>query len=220
MDGYLIPAIEHRVETRVSNSTFIATIAPAFSIDQARNFIAQISDEFRDATHNVPVYIIGHGTSKTTHSNDDGEPSGTAGRPALAVLEGSGLGDTALVITRYFGGTKLGTGGLVKAYSDAARQVIDSVPKAEKVQVHKLRLQIPYSFFEIISRIIKSSGGTILTQDFKAQVTLIATVPVNAYPAFEKRVTEATSGNFFPEILARNQSAKIAQNNSTFEERD
>jgi uncharacterized YigZ family protein len=212
MDGYPIPASEHRIETKVSNSRFIASISPAFTVDQARDFIMSTSDDFKDATHNVPVYIIGHGSSKITHANDDGEPSGTAGRPALAVLEGSGLGDTALVITRYFGGTKLGTGGLVKAYSDAARKVISLVPKALKVQVHKIKLEIPYPLFENISRIIKSSGGTIITQDFTELVTLIATIPANNYLGFEKIISETSGGKIHPLVLARNQSAKINQN--------
>lgn len=213
MDGYLIPATEHRIETRVSNSRFIATISPAFTIDQARDFISGISDKYQDATHNVPIYLIGHGSSKTTHANDDGEPSGTAGRPALAVLEGSGLGDTALVITRYFGGTKLGTGGLVKAYSDSARKVISSVPKAVKVQVHKFELEVPYPLFENVSRIIHSSGGSIITQEFTEVVTLVGTIPVKKYPDFERLITESTRGKNLPQILARDQSAKIIQTN-------
>ena len=97
------------------NSRFIATLAPVFSPEEARTFIAHIKKEFADASHNVPAYIIGGGNTVTEFCSDDGEPSGTSGKPALAVLRGSGLGDVAVVITRYFGGTLLGTGGLVKA---------------------------------------------------------------------------------------------------------
>ena len=110
MNRYFIPARETRTEIIVVNSRFIATAAPAFTVDEAKAFVARIRAEFADASHNVPAFVVGHGSSVIAHCSDDGEPSGTAGRPALAVLQGSGLGDAA-VVTRYFGGTKLGTGG-------------------------------------------------------------------------------------------------------------
>ncbi|MBT7818395.1 MAG: YigZ family protein, partial [Chloroflexi bacterium] len=129
----IIPAKQVETEIRVSNSRFISNAAPVFSVEEAKQFIAQIKEKYGDANHNVPVFIIGHGASITAHSSDDGEPSGTAGRPALSVLQGSGFGDIVVVITRYFGGTKLGTGGLVRAYSDSMRAVLEKMPKAEKV---------------------------------------------------------------------------------------
>ena len=113
-DAYLLPAEEVRRELTVSNSRFIATLAPVSSVNEAKAFVARIRKEFADASHNVPAYIIGGGNSITEYCSDDGEPSGTAGRPALAVLRGSGLGDVAVVVTRYFGGTLLGKGGLVQ----------------------------------------------------------------------------------------------------------
>ena len=111
MKRYPIPASETRIEMKVKNSRFIATAAPVFSVDEAKAFIARVRDEFSDASHNVPAYQVGFGPSTIAHCSDDGEPSGTAGRPMLAVVRGSGLGDIAVVVTRYFGGTKLGTGG-------------------------------------------------------------------------------------------------------------
>lgn len=113
-----IPAAETRVELVVVNSRFIATAAPAFSVEAARAFVGRVRGEFADASHNVPAYLIGHGAATIAHCHDDGEPAGTAGRPVLAVVQGSGLGDIAVVVTRYFGGTKLGTGRLVRAYGD------------------------------------------------------------------------------------------------------
>ena len=113
--SYLIPAHEIRRELVVVNSRFIATLAPAFSTDEARLFIKRMRQEFADASHNVPAYIIGGGNNLTDYCSDDGEPQGTSGRPALAVLRGSGLGDAVLVITRYFGGTLLGTGSDLQA---------------------------------------------------------------------------------------------------------
>ena len=99
MQEYAVPASETRVEAKVSNSRFIATAAPVLSVKEAKAFVARIRQEFADASHNVPVYLIGHGGSVIAHCSDDGEPSGTAGRPALAVLQGSGLGDVAVVDT-------------------------------------------------------------------------------------------------------------------------
>ena len=103
----------------------------------------------------MPAFLIGFGNSVTAHCNDDGEPSGTAGRPILAVLQGSGLGDIAVVVTRYFGGTKLGTGGLVRAYSDATKAVLAILPRAEKVPTTQCMLALPYNLLERV----RSAGG-------------------------------------------------------------
>src|SRR5574340_1436809 len=119
----IIPAGERTTEITVVNSRFIADLSPVFSIDEARSFIARIKAKHPAASHHVPAFIIGHGASTTEHCSDDGEPAGTAGRPALAVLKGSGLGDVVVVVTRYFGGTKLGTGGLVRAWRGRLRSV-------------------------------------------------------------------------------------------------
>ncbi|MEJ2487935.1 MAG: YigZ family protein, partial [Anaerolineales bacterium] len=139
-----VPSSEVSAEIKISNSTFISTASPAFSVDEAKEFISQVRVRYSDATHNVPVYIIGHPPSVIEHSNDDGEPSGTAGRPALSILRGSGLGDIAVVITRYFGGTKLGTGGLVRAYSDSMRAVLDKIIRAEKLSTVIAEFTVPY----------------------------------------------------------------------------
>ena len=112
---FLVPAYEIRRETLVANSKFITTIAPARSVEEARILINKVQKEFPDASHHVTAFIIGYGVSQTAHCSDAGEPAGSAGRPTLAVLQGSGLGDVVVVISRYFGGTKLGVGGLVRA---------------------------------------------------------------------------------------------------------
>src|SRR5215207_3109157 len=145
---YSIPLREIRREHVVVNSRFIATLAPVFSIDEARAFIARMKKEFAAASHNVPVYIIGGGNTVTEYFSDDGEPSGTAGRPALAVLRGSGLGDVAVVVTRYFGGTLLGTGGLVKAYTEATQLVAEAVGRGRRIPVHVVMAAIPYNLLE------------------------------------------------------------------------
>src|SRR5215208_5815551 len=164
--SYSIPLNEIRLEHVVVNSRFIATIAPVLTVEEARAFMARIKKEFADASHNVPAYVIGGGNTVTEYISDDGEPSGTAGRPALAVLRGSGLGDVAVVITRYFGGTLLGTGGLVKAYTESAQLVVNAVERGRRVPVHVAMVAIPYNLLERVRLLVARQGGMILNEDF------------------------------------------------------
>lgn len=202
---YPVPARETRVEIRVNNSRFIATLAPAFSVDEARAFVERMRQEFADATHNVPAYVVGHGSSVTAHCNDDGEPSGTAGRPVLAVLQGSGLGDAAMVVTRYFGGTKLGTGGLVRAYGDAARAVLAEAPRAERVPTHTVNVTVPYALFESLRLLIAGYSGNILDETFAAEVTVTAQMAQEKLPAFQDALRELSNGARQAEIVASDE---------------
>src|SRR5512146_1600531 len=177
---YSIPLHEIRREHVVVNSRFIATLAPAFSIEEARAFIARIRKEFSDASHNVPAYIIGGGNTVTEYFSDDGEPSGTAGRPALAVLRGSGFGDVAVVVTRYFGGTLLGTGGLVKAYTESTQLVVNAVGRGRRVAVHVSMLAIPYNLLERLRLVTKRHSGEVLGEDFSGDITLTLQFPVES----------------------------------------
>jgi uncharacterized YigZ family protein len=198
---YLVPLSEIRRELVVVNSRFIATLAPVFSIDEARTFMARIKKEFEDATHNVPVYIIGGGNTVTEYFSDDGEPSGTAGKPALAVLRGSGLGDAALVITRYFGGTLLGTGGLVKAYTESAQSVVNAVGRGQRVPVHMALLAIPYNLLERVRLVVTRQRGEVLGEDFGADVTLTLRVPVDSFEAFQNDLRELSAGKLEAEVI-------------------
>jgi len=203
--GYVVPAREARAEMRVVNSRFIATAAPAFTVDEARAFVERVKREFGDATHNVPAYLVGHGATVVAHCSDDGEPAGTAGRPALAVLRGSGLGDVAVVVTRYFGGTKLGTGGLVRAYGDAVREVLAVLPRAARVPTHTVEIVTPYSLFERLRRLVGAHGGRILDEDFAAQVSVSAQVSVARFPAFRAALQEMSAGTLDAEIIETNE---------------
>ncbi len=198
---YPIPSHEVTAEIRVANSRFIASLSPAASVEEARAYINAIKAKYADATHNVPVFLIGHGDSVTAHCSDDGEPSGTAGRPALAVLQGSGLGDVAVVITRYFGGTKLGTGGLVRAYSDAMRAVLEKVERSARVMTDTVMVAFPYTYLERMRRLVNGCDGIILSEDFMADVTLTARFRVEDTPAFQAQVREMTAGSVSAEII-------------------
>jgi len=205
----LIPASEIRAEMRVVNSRFIATIAPVFSVPEARTFIERISEEFSDATHNVPAYVIGHGSSTIAHCSDDGEPSGTAGPPALAVLRGSGLGDAAVVVTRYFGGTKLGTGGLVRAYGDAVREVISQVPRAVKLPTHTIQINTPYPLFESVRRLVQAHGGQVLEETFTQQVTVLARLPQDRLDGLQIGLQELSRGQLEAQIIDSSESTIV-----------
>ena len=208
-DRYRIPARETRIEITVVNSRFIATAAPVFTVEEAKAFIARIRGEFADATHNVPAFLVGHGSSVIAHSGDDGEPSGTAGRPALAVLQGSGLGDIAVVVTRYFGGTKLGTGGLVRAYGDAVREVLRVLPLAERAPTHTVMAVVPYHLFERVRLSVAEHHGEILDEAFAADVTVTARFAVAHFPAFQDALRELSAGQIQAEIVETSEATIV-----------
>ncbi len=190
----LIPAGPARTAIRVSNSRFIASAAPCPTVEAARAFIAGVRAEMPDASHHVYAYIIGHGATTTLSMTDDGEPPGTAGRPVMAVLRGSRLGDLALVITRYFGGTLLGTGGLVRAYGDAAKAVLAILPRAEKIDRRDLSVTLPYAAYDPARRLVAAHAGSILEETFAADVWLRVSLPLAAIAAFAAELKELTAG--------------------------
>lgn len=185
----------------VINSRFIAALAPAFDIDAARAFMARIKKEFAGASHHVPAYIIGGGKTVTEYFSDDGEPSGTAGKPALAVLRGSGLGDAVLVVTRYFGGTLLGTGGLVKAYTQAAQAAVNAVGRGRRVAALTVMLAIPYNLLERLRLLVARHSGKMLGEDFGADVTLTMQFPVEFFDGFQNDLRELSGGKLQAETI-------------------
>lgn len=196
----IIPAEKREKELKIVNSTFIASLKPTFSVEEAREFIAEIQDKHPNANHHVPAYIIGHPPTTTEHCSDDGEPAGTAGRPALAVLRGSGFGDITIVITRYFGGTKLGTGGLVRAYSDSVRNILEDLPKAQKVKTANTQLTLPYNIYDQTLRLIESYNAKILGQEFQADVTLSVQFRHADFDNFKGEMVELSRGQITPKI--------------------
>lgn len=198
---YSVPLIEIRRELMVVNSRFISTLAPAFTIDEARTFMTRIKHEFADASHNVPVYIIGGGNTVTEYFSDDGEPSGTSGKPALAVMRGSGLGDAVLVITRYFGGTLLGTGGLVKAYTESAQLAVNAVGRGQRVPVHIALIALPYNLLERLRLVVTRQRGEVLGEDFAADITMTVRLPVDTFESFQNDLREMSAGKLQSEVI-------------------
>jgi len=201
MGSYSIPLHEIRREQTVVKSRFIATLAAAFSSEEARAFITRIKKEFADASHNVPAYIIGGGNTVTEYFSDDGEPSGTAGRPALAVLRGSGLGDVVVVVTRYFGGTLLGTGGLVKAYTESTQLVVNAVGRGRRVPVHVAMLAIPYNLLERLRLLVTRQGGEVLEEDYATDITLTIRCPTDSFDAIQNELRELSGGKLKAEVI-------------------
>lgn len=198
---YLIPLNEIRREHVVVNSRFIATLTPVLSPEEARVFIARIKKEFADASHNVPAYIIGGGNTVTEFCSDDGEPSGTSGKPALAVLRGSGLGDVAVVVTRYFGGALLGTGGLVKAYTESTQLVVNAVERGRRIDVHVALLAIPYNLLERVRLMADRNNGEVLGEDYAGDITMTLQFPVEFLDGFQNELRELTGGKIQAEVI-------------------
>lgn len=147
--SYLTVAEEASAELVTEKSRFIAHVSPAASKDAAEAFIASVRDEYRDATHNVPAYVIGK-SQEIMWSSEDGEPQGTAGAPVLRMLVQEGLTDVCVVITRYFGGIKLGTGGLVRAYTQAAKAALEKAGRAEMKEMLSVRISCDYKTYNRI----------------------------------------------------------------------
>ena len=193
-DRYPIPAAEARVELRVANSRFVASAGPVSTVEAARAFLERVRAEMPTANHHVYAYLVGYGGSVTAGMSDAGEPSGTAGRPALAVLRGSGLGDVIVVVTRFFGGTLLGTGGLVHAYGDAVKAVLEVLPRAEKVELRTLLVSLDYATYGACKLLLPIHQATVVSEEFAADVTLMLSLPASEVAALVSALREATAG--------------------------
>ena len=176
-DRYPIPAGPAQIELVILKSRFIARAQYTPTVEAAKAFIAQVSQTYPDASHHVYAFAVGFGASVTHGMSDAGEPGGTAGRPTLAVVKGSNLGDVTVVTSRYFGGTKLGTGGLVKAYTEAAQLVLAELPRAEKVEKRTVTFSVPYNLYERVKRLLEEYETEIDQEDFAVAVTLTVSLP-------------------------------------------
>lgn len=168
-----------RSEIEIKRSRFIASCARTDCEEAAREFIAQIRREFPDARHHCTAFIIHQDTGPdTARSSDDGEPAGTAGNPMLKVLTESDLTNVTCVVTRYFGGTKLGTGGLVRAYSGAVQQVLEDAQTVRLVTQPSYQLQLPISEAGKIEAKLTQNGYQILDRDFSQEASLRFAAPL------------------------------------------
>lgn len=173
-------------------SLFIGHAGPFYDADAAMEFVKSIKAEYADATHNVYAYYL-RGGAQARYS-DDGEPQGTAGLPVLDVIKKSGCEDVCVVVTRYFGGTLLGAGGLVRAYTEAAKLALEAAGIVTCAPHAVLRILCAYSDYQKISHELARAGGILDRTDFHESVELVAAVEKEAAPAFVSAVRELTAG--------------------------
>ncbi len=186
-----MPAAEAVAKITVKGSKFISTIVPVLSKEEAEVKYLAIKKKYYDATHNCFAYRI---DAQTFRFSDDGEPSGTAGRPILQVLEGSGLWEVLCVVTRYFGGTKLGTGGLIRAYSEAAKQALKNVTIKEKVRLKSLKVQVDYAHEKFVFRLLSEFEGRVIKSNYAQGVWFLLELPYSKAEPFFEKLTQLTNG--------------------------
>ena len=200
--GYLTIKDESETRLEIERSVFIARIARAETGEEAAGIINRIKLLEREATHNCSAYVIG-GDSGLQKTDDDGEPSGTAGRPILEAIKRSGLTDCVIVVTRYYGGIKLGAGGLIRAYSSAAKGVIDAAGVVERVLYTIFRFEADYSLLKSIETVFERSGFIITGRVYSDRVTIETAVKVGDEEKFRDILSEITSGSVLPEEIKK-----------------
>ncbi len=192
---YPIPSSSHRIEQVIERSRFICTLAPARTTADAQSFVKAMNAEFPDATHNCWAYVVGPpGSTSQVGMSDAGEPHGTAGRPMLTVLLHSGVGDVAAVVTRYFGGTKLGTGGLVKAYGGAVQEALASLPTVERVEYATVTIEVAYPAVSALQQLWPVHEVRVLAEDYGEAARFTVQVPEGNLDALRARIMDATRG--------------------------
>lgn len=180
-------------EIEEKKSRFIAHIEPVTSEEEATAFIASMKKQYFDARHNCYAFVIGD-NSELTRCSDDGEPSGTAGRPILEVLTGEGITNVVCVVTRYFGGTLLGTGGLVRAYQAAAKEGLDNSVIIDKVPGIILDVTCDYTDVGKLQYSFANKGVRVIDSEYGADVVFHIVIELEDLEATKKDLTELTSG--------------------------
>mmetsp|Transcript_25003 Transcript_25003/g.11916 ORF Transcript_25003/g.11916 Transcript_25003/m.11916 type:complete len:202 (+) Transcript_25003:531-1136(+) len=193
---YVIPASTHRIEEVIKGSRFITTVSQASTIDEAKNFIANIKKEFSDATHNCWAYQTGPpGDTASIGMSDDGEPPKTAGMPMLNVLIHFKAGEIVAVISRYFGGVKLGTGGLVRAYSGVLKNALASIKLVERIVPAHLNFAVNYKNLPAVNSIFKNFGAEVTKEEYKENAIFSVTIRKETKKDFKKVLINITKGD-------------------------
>ncbi|MEO2151494.1 MAG: YigZ family protein [Thermococcus sp.] len=178
----------------VKRSIFMGYASPAKNEDEARAFIEKTRAHHSDANHNVSAYVINDGRNFAVRYDDDGEPKGSAGKPVLRVIQNKGLNNVVVVVTRYFGGIKLGYGGLVKAYSEAASRAIENAGVVEIYETERFQVTFPYSLFHLVRETIEGYGGRVVGEDYGALVTFTVKTRKGEAEGLMELLTEKTRG--------------------------
>ena len=192
---YPIPAAVHRAELVVERSRFVATLARAATTADAQAVIAAVRAEWPDATHHCTAWVAGPpGSSTHIGMSDDGEPHGTAGRPMLQVLLHAPVGEIVAVVTRWYGGTKLGTGGLARAYAGTVELALRDLPTTERITWATLDLALGYGHVDAIRRLLPEFEAELLDEDYGAAVSYRVRLPEPELERFRAAVRDATRG--------------------------
>ena len=193
-------------ELVVRKSRFLSEATPVSSPDEAREIWRLRKNTYTNGGHIVFAFVCGP-QGGVMGCSDDGEPSGTAGRPVLEVLKGSGITNVLLTVTRWFGGTLLGTGGLVRAYTESAQLALADAPTAELVPLTRFALALTYLQYETVRRRLPEFAAAILGEEFSAGVTLSGELPSARFDAFSAMVRDLTNGAAAPREQNRNDES-------------
>lgn len=198
----LRPGEVFRVEQTIKRSRFIASVGHTPGVEQAKAFIEQIKAEFEDARHNCWAYCAGAaGSTDRIGASDDGEPHGTAGRPMLTAVTHSGIGEVTVVVTRYFGGILLGTGGLVKAYQSSVKMALEAVPTRIRTKTKRIKFSVEHRFVNQVLRKIETANGRILEKNFDMDADFDVEIPEDLAETFAKELEELTRGALLIEFV-------------------
>ncbi|SFE92470.1 YigZ family protein [Alteribacillus iranensis] len=193
LDSYYTVHAHGTSEITINKSRFISHVKRVISEEEAQNFIQSIKKEHWNATHNCSAYMIGE-KDEVQKANDDGEPSGTAGIPMLEVLKKRQLKDTCVVVTRYFGGIKLGAGGLIRAYSSAVTEGIKETGVVERKRVNVMGVKVEYTLLGKVENELRNSSYPLKDILYEEAVVFFVYVPVKESSRFSEWITNVTNG--------------------------
>ncbi len=202
---YLVPARDVFHEMVVQKSRFIGYLSPLHSTKDAKLILTKVKRLYPGANHYVHAYLVGFGSVVTAHCNDDGEPPGTAGRPVLSVLQKSGVGDISFVVIRYFGGIKLGTGRLSRAYQEITNNTLEMMPVAKKQIVSQLEISTEYQYYQVLGNCINNNGGQMIEKTFSDRVLLKVTLPFKNLTSFLKEAKDFSTGSIMVKIIVEQE---------------
>jgi len=196
MESWLIPAEPVTFSEEIKKSRFITLLGHTEGVAACKAFLEQVRIDYPDARHYCWAWVAGApDNSQLLGFSDDGEPAGTAGKPILAQLLGSQVGEITAVVVRYYGGVKLGTGGLVKAYGGGVQQALSQLPKVRKVALTEYTLQCDYAQLAGIEALLKQSGGLIVDSDFQAFIILRVALPQSELVTFNTKLADLSRGS-------------------------
>jgi len=193
--GYPIPSGEHETEEVIQRSRFRTLVAPAATSDAAHDFVHRVRERFPDATHHCWAFVAGPpGDTAHVGMSDDGEPSGTAGRPMLTTLLHSGVGEVVAVCVRWYGGTKLGTGGLQRAYASGVKRTLEGLSVGERIARARIEIGFGYAEVDGVRRLLEEVGGEVHQEQYGTAVIYRVEVPEIRLTSFRRALADLSAG--------------------------